>query len=232
MILTIGNGGCGFTFLNWSISYLRGDNTYTNLTGQVLPVTDNPLDGRTSHKFFKDHVVHNIRSTHLIKNATKQSIIYTIPETQTDFDYFIGLPGKKIVFDNTIYCRELFARHIITVPPMRNENLKATFDRLCKSYPVGEVKATMLDCAEKIFSRHYQIPNNVYVINYKDIFDHLETKIHALFEYLELSMVDDRYKKWVDVYIQYSARNQNLLDTFKLDATVGSTRVIKELFNG
>ena len=84
MILTIGTGGSGLTFLNWSIIYLRGDNSYTFLNKEVGDVTNNPLlTNRTAHGQKKDHIqsTADLKKLHL---ATDQSVVYIVPSQQSD----------------------------------------------------------------------------------------------------------------------------------------------------
>ena len=82
MILTIGPGGSGLTFLNWSIIYLRGDNSYTLLNGQSIEVVDNPvLETRTAHGMIKDHISSTVDLL-MLDLANTQSVVYVVHYTE------------------------------------------------------------------------------------------------------------------------------------------------------
>ena len=98
MILTIGPGGCGFTFLNWTISFLRGDASYQTLDENQHQIEFNPLSGETAHRYNKDHIWSN-DAIESLNSATDNSIIYMVPNSHSDFEYLLSLSGKKIIFD-------------------------------------------------------------------------------------------------------------------------------------
>jgi hypothetical protein len=56
-------------------------------------------------------------------------------------------------------------------------------------------------------------------INYPDIFQNLDRQIYNIFEYLELTVSQDRVSNWLSVYYKYRATNQNFLPLF-LDKTI------------
>ena len=143
MILTIGPGGCGFSFLNWSIAFLRGDTTYTKLDGTIIPILDNPLLGKTAHNNIKDHLSPQL-DRKILNQSTNQSIIYVVPEDHTDFMSILEQPGKKIIFDNTRYCQEQITRHYTTVP---NSPFVKLITDLSVLHNVDDVKNCILEVA-------------------------------------------------------------------------------------
>ena len=213
MILTIGTGGSGLTFLNWSIIYLRGDNSYTFLNKEVVDVTDNPLlTNRTAHGQKKDHIhlTADLKKLHL---ATDQSVVYIVPSLQSDLEYVLQFKGKKIIFDPYVLSEELMARMCSTLPDFPLNNL---IDALSSKYDQQIVKQVLIKC-NKFFTRYYTMPEsdlNYFNINYIDVFQNLDQRIYDIFNYLELPITTNRVSNWLSVYNKYRSVNQNFLSTF------------------
>ena len=213
MILTIGTGGSGLTFLNWSIIYLRGDNSYTFLNKDVVDVTDNPLlTNRTAHGQKKDHIhlTADLKKLHL---ATDQSVVYIVPSQQSALEYVLQFKGKKIIFDPYLLSEELLARMCFTMPDFPLNNL---IDSLSSKYDQQIVKQVLIKC-NKFFTIYYTMPTSdldYFNINYIDIFQNLDQKIYDIFNYLELPINTDRMSNWLSVYDNYRSVNQNFLSTF------------------
>ena len=213
MILTIGTGGSGLTFLNWSIIYLRGDNSYTFLNKDVVDVTDNPLlTNRTAHGQKKDHIhlTADLKKLHL---ATDQSVVYIVPSQQSALEYVLQFKGKKIIFDPYLLSEELLARMCFTMPDFPLNNL---IDSLSAKYDQQIVKQVLIKC-NKFFTIYYTMPTSdldYFNINYIDIFQNLDQKIYDIFNYLELPINTDRMSNWLSVYDNYRSVNQNFLSTF------------------
>jgi len=215
MILTIGPGGCGFTFLNWTISYLRGDMVYTNLKGQQNPVDIDPLDGSTAHNFKKDHLkIENPKD--ILTQGTELSIVYLTPGSQQDFLELLKLPGKKIIFDNSINSKELLARSCLTMPRCE-ENIMVCVDHLSEKYGVAAARSVFLECASS-FVQYYRSPSELehkhYPINYFDLFQNLDCKLQDLFGFLEISIDQNRLENWKRIYQSYRSKNLNFIERF------------------
>ena len=232
MILNIGPGGCGFTFLNWTISYLRGDIFYVTLDGKKYLVDDDPLLGATAHNFKKDHLkIEN--SKEILKFATPWSIVYLTPGSQEDFDYLLSFPGKKILFDTTTEPRELLARSCILMPPTA-ESIVVCLDRLRERYGESAARQMFLECA-KFFIQYYSLPDQTQYsyckINYDTMFRNLDNKISEIFCYLETSIDTDRFETWKKVYQIYKTRNAGFIEQFLgKDVTPVNTAFKKAIF--
>lgn len=228
MVLNIGPGGCGFTFLTWSLLYLRGDNYYTNTSGNIVDVNDSPLTGLTAHKFDKDHDYPGmIQPTQ--PNNSPNSVMFVVPK---DNDHFVSLysqPHRKIVFDNSQYCKELLARAILTV---LKAPLTLLYNKLIVTYSVADVNATLLDCADKIYSKHYNVPKNALTLTYDEMFTTLDSQILMICDRVGISVLPDRLSQWQTIYSEYSARNKNILAEFKQAAAPrGNMTILKELIS-
>ena len=212
MILAIGPGGCGFTFLTWSIIYLRGDTKYTLLNKTEVEVTDNPLRTNIAHGQKKDHLA-NSEDIQNLNLATKNSVVYVVPSNQMDIDSILEFPGKKIIFNSGDSSAELFARMCCAIPHSRYMSF---INHLSGTYNENDVKQVLIDC-NKFFTKYYTVPDtykNYFDIGYADIFQNLDLRINDIFEYIELSPMPSRLDKWKKIYDQYRAVNQNFLHNF------------------
>ena len=142
MILMIGPGGSGLTFLSWSIMYLRGDEDYTLLTKKNVKIVNNPLLDKTAHGQTIDHI-HQISDFKKLKNFTDQSVVYAVLTPQSDLDYFLQVDGKKIIFDSSTCTQELFARMVYTTP---NNSFNTLIQSLSSKYDKQLIKKVLFDC--------------------------------------------------------------------------------------
>ena len=212
MILTIGPGGAGLTFLNWSIVYLRGDNFYTSLNKEVNRVIDNPILNTTAHGYRKDHLF-STEDLIKLRSATEQSVIYIVPTHQTDLEYILQFEGKKIIFNSSASSTELMARMYCNV---LNCSVNKLIEDLSVKYDKQIIKQILIDCS-KFFTNYYCVPknySNYFDVYYPDIFQNLDQKIYEIFEYLELTLCQDRINNWLSVYNEYRSLNQNFLSLF------------------
>jgi hypothetical protein len=215
MILAIGPGGCGFTFLTWSIIYLRGNTEYTLLDKTNIEVVDNPLlSNYTAHGQQNDHIFHtnNLKNLNL---ATEQSVVYVVPTRQLDLDHLVQLAGKKIIFNSFTSSEELFARMYYTLLDHDNPLIKF-IQQLLEKYNEQAVKQVLVDCS-KFFTRYSSVStsySDYFNIDYNDIFQNLDHRIYDIFEYLELTISPDRLDNWLSVYHTYRLKNQDFLSKF------------------
>jgi hypothetical protein len=218
MILTIGPGGSGLTFLNWSIIFLRGDITYTSLNKSLTQIVDiNPLQGATAHNFYKDHIQSSSNLCQISK-GTKKTVIYVTPTDQKDFDYILQFNCKKIIFDCQDQNKELLARMITQMPCKKIPNL---LDKLTETFGSDVAKQTLLECS-KMFTHYYKIPaadDQHFIISYNDIFKNLDQQIIELFLFLGKDIDQSRFHKWKSIYKIYQEKNCNLLSEFAPETT-------------
>ena len=189
--------------------YLRGDTVYQTLDGDQCVVTTNPLLDSTAHNYKKDHLRIN-DSKNKFDHATAQSIIYSVPGNQLNFEYLLGLPGKKIIFDTSDYSRDLMARTILCVPQDSRNNYYELINQLGQRYNISLVREVVLDC-HKMFTQYYQLLDNsqdFYKINYHTMFNCLDQKIFEIFEYLDVSIDPSRLDHWKTIYNTYRQANQ------------------------
>ena len=234
MILIIGPGGCGFTFLAWTISFLRGDTTHTRLNGDVVPMIDNPLNGTTAHRFAKNHIK---ASSELYKldQAPPDSIVYVVPEHQTDIDVILTKTDKKIIFQTSQESsKELFARMCLAVP---ESSYMKIINRLEHTYDSTIIKKTLLEF-NRMFTEYYSVPKtytDYLPITYADIFENLNEKIKTVFEFIDCSIDLARYTSWLPIYQTYQLQNKNFQEQLVSDDVIVpnkiKSQIIKELLS-
>lgn len=217
MILTLGPGGCGFTFLNWTISYLRGDESYDLLDGSCMPVVHNPLDGPTAHRANKDHLKFK-HDKKILSRAHESSIIYITPGSQQDHDFLLGISGKKIIYHGLSRPQELLARSYLTMTldPSEQDCIILLIDRLDQKYGLP-ARRVILDCAQW-FSAYYRTPmpspGDCVLLQYDDIFQNLNQHIPLIFNFLGYNIDKQRWKNWDEIYNEYQKRNLDFLSRF------------------
>jgi hypothetical protein len=215
MILTIGPGGSGLTFLNWSIVYLRGDNFYTTLDNTTREVTGNPItENGTAHRYKKDHIQQTV---HLKKlhQANNQSVVYVVPTCQSDLEYILQFDGKKIIFNPTVRSKELLARMYYAIPNDNNLFIEL-INNLSRVYDLPSVKQVFIE-SNKFFTDYYRVPNTYqdYIsIDYNDMFQDLNQKIYEIFKYLNLSISQERLTNWFPIYQKWKLMNKDYLSLF------------------
>ena len=241
MILTIGPGGCGFSFLNWSISYLRGDSYYCNLSKEQVPVEINPLQGSTAHNFQRDHI-QATEDLSKLDHATDQTIVYVVPTHQADLEKIFAVDCKKLVFQtNPLTNEEFFSRIYFTLPSnqdltMNKKSARNFVENFDPVYDKNVVKQVLLEC-NRFFIEYYQIPKQYtdYLnVTYNDIFVGLDKKIHEIFNFLNLTIDHARWGKWLTIYREYQEKNQNFKSQFVQLTFIDSKtklHILKEIIN-
>jgi len=212
MILTIGPGGCGFSFLNWSITYLRGADEYKTLDNQYIPVDINPIQGPTAHGFFRDHIRFP-NDWNKLDAADQQSVVYLSPTYQYEVDRLVNYKCKKIIFQTGDYRQEYFARFCLATPSFE---LFELFEQLYEIYGVDVVRQTLLNNVQ-FFTDYYSIPTNIedyQFLYFQDLFYNLDLVIESIFNFLNLKIDQQRYDSWQSIYCQWKILNQDSLKKF------------------
>jgi len=240
MILTIGPAGCGFSFLNWTISFLRGDDFYQTLDGILYPVPSDPFQGAVAHKNIKDHLRFE-KSKSLLSSGHKHSIVYVVPNSQSHYEYIVSLPGRKIIFNPLIHGEKILSRFCIVLEEEHNNSEEKNsvlqlVSELSVKYDNTTVKKVITDC-HKMLVGYYQptIDNQFYMLDYTSMFETLDQHIYKLFDYLEISIDSSRLDKWHEVYEIYKEKNsQNFYKKFLGNQPViknQQTAILKEILS-
>jgi hypothetical protein len=231
MILAISPGGSGFTFLCWTICFLRGDVSYRTLDNVEFPMIWNPLQGETAHNFSKDHII-CVDDYHKLFSSNDQSVIYFVPNHQKDFEFINQFRCKKILFDCQNYGKEFFARMHNTVP---NRSYSSFLQILSKQYDIDIIKQVLLE-SNHFFTKYYHVPepsDEYYIINFEQMFNNLDTTIIDIFAFLQLTIDQNRFDHWKDIYANYREKNLNHLKEFlSIPVTADSSikiEILKEI---
>jgi hypothetical protein len=232
MILTVGPGGCGFSFLNWTISFLRGDDFYQTLDGTSHAVTSNPFQGATAHKSVKDHLLPN-QSKSLLSCCHQHSIVYIVPGSQHDYEYIVSLPGRKIIFNPMIHSEKTLSR-FCTV--LEDNHFLRLLNALSEKYDKDTVKKVMIDCRKMLVEYYRPVPDQgFYMLDYTSMFENLDQHIHKLFDYLEISIDLARSDRWHEIYEIYKEKNnQDFCEKFlgnQLVIKSQQTAILKEILS-
>lgn len=212
MVLLIGPGGCGFTFLSWSIVYLRGDQQYKLLNGQTVRITHEPLQNCLAHAHQKDHICQSQEIPNL-RLANEKTVVFFVPSNQDDINQISQFENKKIFFDGTHLSEEFFSRMYCSTV---NNQYRKFVDHLSHSYEPVLVKKVLLDCS-KFFTSYYKIPDNCteyMTINYTDVFKDLDEKIYEILSFLKIKPNTQRILHWKKIYQRYKNINTNFLQQF------------------
>jgi hypothetical protein len=223
MTLIIGPGGSGLTFLSWSILFLKGDTVYQTLDKKIVDINIDPLIGKVAHGFDKDHIK-NPNDISKINQAHSGSMIYFVPVHQHDFNAAVAFDCNKIVFDCQDHGPEIFTRMMTCLisggPVLLYKNLSEKYGR-------DVVKSALLEF-QQFFTKYYEIPDSqqIFKINYRDVFVDLDQRIDDIFKFLNLSIDQSRLDKWLTIYHDYRQRNHTIHSDY-LKSTVPVDPAVK-----
>lgn len=212
----IGPGGEGGTFLDWSLHYLLGDETYKIVLVDRLKNTvhgdidcklqNNPMTViGNAHKHKKTHPTQStIKSCiDLLKTIHNDSIkLHTLYIVASDFTH---TPNKSYldVISSTI---PLFdGLKLIQM----YHSVEIIDDLTHRTYTkIPDNKETVTDIRNRIrlaSNDRNKIINdpNVYSLNIKDMFYHLDIEIFKIVSWLNLPIVQERYDSWLAIYKEW-----------------------------
>lgn len=223
MILIIGPGGTGLTFLSWTILFLKGDTVYRTLDKKIVDINIDPLIGKVAHGFDKDHIK-NPNHISKLDQAHSGSVIYFVPNHQRDLDAAVAFDCSKIVFDCQDHAPEVFTRMmtcLITTGPI------LLFRELSAKYGENVVRSALLEF-QQFFTKYYTIPDSeqIFKISYRDVFVELDQRIGDIFKFLNLSIDPERLDKWLTIYHDYKQRNRDIHSDY-LKSTVAVDPAVK-----
>lgn len=210
MTLLIGPGGCGFSFLTWSLIYLRGSDSYQKLNGDLVPVPPCPLDALgTAHKFDRDHfVVYSNGSNSLeILDYSESTVVYVIPYNQQQADQLAKTPHRKIFFCGSGNEKQIIVR-ILTKLKTKSSMVKALAER----WSLDEYGPVLLKHAKRMIP---QVPGNLenaVTIDYTTMFRSLDSQIPDVARWCGCTLNQDRLTAWKQIYMQWSADTEQSID--------------------
>jgi hypothetical protein len=233
----LGPGGCGGTFLDWSLQYLSGqqsswfvkfDPTGSKIVSQsCVNVLDNPLLKNTAHAHLKTHP--NNRSIDTVINIFKSQPSFNLHS----FYYVDSIDeGRKQTTHNQIISKHSDIKFItynftdtdidiifclqyekIFGQKNRIENLKiSNMTQSISELPIWEKRELLSlyypdsirgqTVAEKI-----NPTSNLYQLDFVDMIENLDLTINKIFQYFDISVHEERWKRWQEVYTVWKLKN-------------------------
>ena len=212
----IGPGGEGGTFLDWSLHYLTGDPyvkyvLVDRLENEVLGIRKhyvlfNPITHEgTSHKHCKAHPTEPLIQSCIEMYQTVDDpninihTLYIVPSTESyangrSYTTFVKQVAdtyteiKLIQFHYPNIFLEDLAVRIKTKMPNNNERIE-------------DIRARVTiesNTDNKIIDNP-----NVYSLDIADMFYNLDTLIHEIFNWLSLTIKEEKYDNWLAVYKEW-----------------------------
>lgn len=230
----LGPGGCGGTFLDWSIQFLSGSkenfvvevgnpNRGTLNTTLIQSVTQNPLQGSTAHVHRKTHPNNCSLPIVIDKFLTSEYPINTFyyvddmapSQTCTDYNTIVKTyPDVKFISYN-------FSRkHIDSIFCLQYEKIPGAEQRFntqvrksLSNLSTGELREILSlfypKCIEgQILNEQLDDAYNLYTIDYDDVWATLNTVMFDIFDFLQQPMDQTRYSQWADVYYTWQEKNK------------------------
>lgn len=233
MLAILTDPSSGGTFLSWTVYYLSGQTHYFSIRQQsVVPLTDNPLTTKNAHGFvpnqprYKDEFkkflpllvnteecmyMHEFRSgtkesvQQMFEQSTKVIVLAIHPEQLL---YRCGYTPRahkvpswssqqKLSDPDDIY--NDFTEHFFKESKQQweRENLTNVWDK-------REFIALNFDPFDHTSILDYTGDNtNYYHINALNLWTNFDHEVHKLFDYLDVSISQDRYQSWLLIYNQW-----------------------------
>jgi hypothetical protein len=210
----IGPGGEGGTFLDWSLHYLIGNNSAKMVLVDRIKNTvhgtinnkicDNPITtSGNAHKHKKTHPTDSTiqQCIDLLKtiDSSKIHTMYIVPSD----DSYNKLQSYKN-FVNYSVTKYTDLKFIYTYYP--DDPIEDLIQRICTKIPN---KKESLDDIRSRVKMACDEPNkiivnpNVYSLSIKDMFYNLDTEIHKILSWLNLTTSNKRYENWLATYREW-----------------------------
>lgn len=231
----LGPGGCGGTFLDWSIQFIAGSTE--NLVAkcneknrnviehvQAQQIVDNPLNGSSAHIHQKTHPNNDsltaVLDIFLSNNYPLNTFYYVdsmLPDqTHTNYNSIIKThPTVKFISYNfsrkhldLIFCLQY---EKISVAP---QNFNNQIGNSLSNLSIGE-RREMLSlfyprCIKgQILNEQIEDSDNLYRINFDDVWGKLDIVMINIFKFLGLGINESRYSEWIKIYQIWLTKNKN-----------------------
>jgi hypothetical protein len=193
MILLIGYGACGFTFLDWSLAYLSGSNCCNN------PITNND----NAH----GHTVDHFDTAWQNRSAART---YWVPPGQRELSEAIPLMQdyKIVALQNPTRDEQLFLLSRLE-KQMPHLNWYKLYSQTIEE--IGDQAAVDYVFQQIIFQYsnylNFSLVDADYVISLREMFCHLDLTISIILRQLGLDLAADRFAPWLEVYRQWQTLN-------------------------
>lgn len=242
----------GGTFLNWTIHYLAGHTkTYDFKKQSWVDLMDNPLTKINAHLFWPNQantlseyhsIFKNLTDTHTDlfhtiyfhdfltdRNSTNDALTHTKNNLKKGI---ILLAGKNNFLYHVKYTPRTKRTHDSPDKSFNELVDNYFFDSKEKWFNAGltniwdkrEFIALNVDPTKIVYMDDIVInDNNYYLLNSIDLYNTFDTTVYDLFNYLDLTVNEDRYENWSLIYNQWKKLHyQNLRFLWYFDLIIES----------
>lgn len=229
----LGPGGCGGSFLDWSIQFLSGNKEnlvvhvdqnnreiITHISEQQI--SNNPLINITAHGHYKTHpnsqslpyVIDIFRNSKHPLNTFYYVDSMSLLQTKTNYNNVVKTyPDIKFLSYNFTqkHIDMIFYLQYEKIPTIKQQYV----DQLGASLSNLNIKETREILSlyypkcikEQILSEQLDHANNLHMINFDDVWSKLDTVIFNVFDFLKLSVNQSLYPRWLDIYHTWIKNN-------------------------
>lgn len=231
----LGSGGCGGTFLNWSIQYLAGKTTHLVIpvkdgnksffsTPYEQAVPDNPLIGTTAHKFSKTHP-NEISLPAILGYFNKPDYdLYTFYYNDSLTTNQQHTNHNQIISDHSHISFITYTykpTDIHTIFWLQYDKINLTRE-IFNNIKVNNIELSNYDVwvRREILSLNYpdtikqQTTNeiilpyaNSFQLDFTEFLNNLPEKIIEVFKFLNLTVTDSRWNNWNTIYTKWQKLN-------------------------
>ena len=207
MILLIGPGGCGFSFLAWSIVFLRGYDSYQKIDGSIVQVPSDPITAKNNaHGFDRDHLTDlSNQDLHQITRGSSDQIVYVVPSSQDLLDRTTRVNCKKIFFCGAGYEKEILSRQLTKIRS-KSELIR----HLDTRWSIEQYAPVLMKQARRFVCVTPNTAPNSLIIDYKTMFLHLENTIDDTMRWCGFDIDPTQRQPWLEIYCKW--RNTNIND--------------------
>ena len=241
MITILTDPSVGGTFLSWSIYFLSGRTDYFSVRNQaIVPLTDNPLTVKNAHGFIPNQprsedelkkflpLLVNTKECvymHQFRNGTEQAV-QQLCEQSTKI-IILSIHPDQILYQCGYTPRSSVqpgwvSQQILSDPDDVYDDFTNYFFKESKQQWERENLNEVWDKREFIALNFYPFKHNsilnyisnnttYYHINALNIWTNFDQQIQELFDYLEVSINQDRYQTWFLVYNQWKNKHTQRL---------------------
>lgn len=216
VVATIGPGGEGGTFLDWSMHFLVGDEYVKyvlldrnyKMAPQIrkMQILSDPIkyDG-TSHHHHKAHPTEQLIRVCLDEYARINDpainihSMYIVPSSES---YVNDRTYTDVVRDISQTYQDMKLIHFIHPDTFLEDLAQRMLTR------IPDVTTSIEDIRDRVNAQCLE-PNklvdsdNIYPLRIDDMFYRLDVEIHRIFQWLNLSLKQDKYQDWLVVYKQW-----------------------------
>jgi hypothetical protein len=233
----LGPGGCGGTFLDWSLHYLHGDNTYwvvpcdhrnrsIHYQPQLIKTTSNPLKGITAHNHQRAHP--NNQSLNYVIDAYK-----LLPKDQLYTFYYVDsmLPTQTSTTHNKIIeshtdlsfitynfsesdIDKIFCLQFEKIPGVDNKLISqlSTHDGNILELPVWDRRELLSLYYPKAIQG--QTVNEIiyehannFQLDFEIVLNSLDLTIKDILDFLKIKIDTSRWESWCNTYSLWKQGN-------------------------